>query len=95
MRSLITSFAVLLLCCVGCSSEDELSGPRPLALSASDPNSTTTCGNGFCEDGESHASCANDCCELGPNDACLAQCGNGFCDGNETHASCAADCCAC
>jgi hypothetical protein len=48
-----------------------------------------TCGNGFCEGGESNASCATDCCPLTGSGACAPVCGNGFC---ETDESCAADC---
>jgi serine/threonine protein kinase len=56
-----------------------------------------TCGNGFCELGEDHASCPADCCELIESDSagevCAPVCGNGFCEIAEDHASCPADCC--
>src|SRR5689334_17493011 len=94
MRSLVTSFAILLMSLVACSSEDATSGnSHPLALWWTDPHASGTCGNGFCESGESHASCANDCCDADANGACVSVCGNGFCDGDESHASCPNDCC--
>jgi hypothetical protein len=52
-----------------------------------------TCGNGFCEIGEDHASCPGDCCELTSSGDCAPVCGNGFCEIAEDHASCPADCC--
>ena len=91
MRHLAISLAFILG--LGCTSDDDLAGHRPLALQSSDPNNGTTCGNGFCEPGETHGSCSNDCCETGSDGACLTVCGNGFCDGDETHTSCASDCC--
>jgi hypothetical protein len=92
MRLFVPSLTVLILAFVGCSSEEELAGPRPLSLQSSDPNANTTCGNGFCEVGESHESCANDCCELGADGACVAACGNGFCEQGETARSCPSEC---
>ena len=52
-----------------------------------------SCGNGFCEVGESHASCAADCCETTGSGGCVATCGNGFCETGEDHVACASDCC--
>jgi len=67
--------------------------PQPPAGSNSGSNGTPTCGNGFCEIGEDHASCASDCCELTGSGGCAATCGNGMCEAGEDHASCANDCC--
>jgi hypothetical protein len=30
-----------------------------------------SCGNGFCETGEDHATCAGDCCETNASGACI------------------------
>jgi hypothetical protein len=49
------------------------------------------CGNGFCEEGESHSSCEADCCELTAAGACVAVCGNGFLEEGEDQVTCPAD----
>src|SRR5262245_58065108 len=71
----------------------ETSGPHPHELTAADPRAGTTCGNGFCEEGEDHAGCPSDCCETTADGHCVAACGNGFCELEEDHASCPSDCC--
>lgn len=43
------------------------------------------CGDGVCDDGETHATCPEDC--PGSN-----TCGDGVCGSGETHASCPQDC---
>jgi hypothetical protein len=49
------------------------------------------CGNGFCEEGESHSSCEADCCELTAAGACVAVCGNRFLEEGEDQVTCPAD----
>lgn len=52
--------------------------------------SSSSCGNGYCDNGENCGSCAIDC------GACdVVQCGDATCEGNENCANCASDCGSC
>lgn len=47
------------------------------------PATSSSCGNGICEPGESNSNCIQDCPSF---------CGNSFCDVGETDANCPQDC---
>jgi hypothetical protein len=65
-------------------------GPLPnLVEAVTLIGSSTECGNGTCEAGETCSSCATDC------GSCQPQCGNGTCEAGETCSSCATDCGSC
>lgn len=81
------------------------SGPTPIADSTTEDaaDSSDSCGNGTCDEGETAESCPADCnlcgngtCDQGESrTSCPAdcdQCGNGTCDDGESKGNCEADC---
>ena len=64
----------LVVLAVGCGPDGD-HGPGPAA-----------CGDGRCDDGESHATCVEDCADA------ASRCGDGRCDEDESPATCGEDC---
>jgi hypothetical protein len=57
------------------------------------PMNNNPCGDGVCDDGETHATCPADCLGSGSgSDPDGPTCGNGKCETGETQASCPQDC---